>query len=201
MMKMYQIFVALDRLGFLSKRINDAGLWDSEGQLKNGVRRKAAYFLIDKGQPKGKEKYEPYGFWGYRIPGQTKCTSLCDFAKLYPYYLFEKEPEGQRVVERVLIPLSYLTPENFKWDWGTHYGEYDGPVEEVAERIVPEDRDHCHKCLKSIGKEGDYYTEGFHENPDWYCQHPENLPPPYVPEPEPERQPYDGDTFDDGIPF
>ena len=199
-MKMYQIFSALAQAGLLSKKINDAGMWQSNDQLKKGLRNKAAYFPTgEMSTVHGKELFAPYGFWGFRIPGQTKCFWLFDFPKLYPRYLFEKEPEDERVVERCLIPLSYLTPDNFKWEWGRGYGEYDGPVEEVMERITPEDRGHCHKCLKSIGREGDYYTEGFFENPEWYCQHPENLPPPYVPEPEPERRPHNDD--DDGIPF
>lgn len=200
-MKLYPIIATLKRLGLLSPAVDHAATWGGTGELKHKIKDKAAYFPVDKGQPKGKEIYEPYGFYGFRIPGTEECYYLCDFAKLRPYQLFEKEPEDKRVVEKCLIPITYLTPENFTWDWTYHFGRYVGPVEEVIERVTPEDTGYCHKCLKPIGREEDWYTEGYYENPAHYCQHPENQPPPYEPEPQPEPQPYEYIEFDDGIPF
>ena len=55
-MKLYPIIATLKRLGLLSPAVDHAATWGATGELKHKIKDKAAYFPVDKGQPKGKEK-------------------------------------------------------------------------------------------------------------------------------------------------
>jgi hypothetical protein len=89
-MKLYPIIATLKRLGLLSPAVEHAATWGGTGELKHKIKDKAAYFPVDKGQPKGKEIYEPYGFYGFRIPGTQPRSFATTFINVAPQTMMRR---------------------------------------------------------------------------------------------------------------